>query len=89
MSKFLCKWKIFFFKKQNKTKKKQDISNIFFFLILWYAFTYSKANYQTNVQIPYAALHKLQIKSGTSVQIRVFVAELAAELKRKNKMFLL
>lgn len=32
---------------------------------------YSKANYQTNIQIPYAILHKLQIISGTSVKIRI------------------
>lgn len=43
----------------------------FFYFSDMHLHAYSKANYQTHIQIPYAILHKLQIISGTSVQIRI------------------
>lgn len=55
---------------------------IFFIFSDMHLHAYSKANYQTNIQIPYAILHKLQIISGTSVQIRIKKPEILVKNER-------
>lgn len=47
---------------------------------------YCKANYQTNIQIPYAILHKLQIISGTSVQFRIEKQSFGEEMRNRTRV---